>query len=86
MRRTTLKTTIESADDLARTAKAYAARENITLRSLIERGLRLVLRADSQRDRFKLRDASVGGRGLQPLYRHAEWARLRESAYEDRGG
>ena len=86
MRRTTLKTTIEIADDLAGTAKAYAARENITLRSLIERGFRLVLRVDSQRDRFKLRDASVGGRGLQPLYRDAEWARLRESAYEDRGG
>ena len=77
---------IEIADDLARTAKAYAARENITLRALIERGLGLVLRADSQRDGFKLRDASVGGRGLQPLYRDAEWARLRESAYEDRGG
>ena len=81
-----MKTTIEIADDLARTAKAYAARENITLRSLIERGLHLVLRADSHRDPFKLRDASVGGRGLQPLYRDAEWARIRESAYRDRGG
>ena len=81
-----MKTTIEISDDLARTAKAYAARENITLRSLIERGLRLVLRADSQRARFELRDASVDGRGLQPPYRDAEWARIRELAYEDRGG
>ena len=86
MRRTTLKTTIEIADDLARTAKAYAARENITLRSLIERGLRLVLRADSHRDRFKLRNASVGGRGLQPLYRDTEWTRILASVYGDRGG
>ena len=60
--------------------------ENITLSSLIERGLRLVLRADSQRDRFKPRDASVDGRGLQRPYRDAEWARIRESTYEDRGG
>ena len=81
-----MKTTIEIADDLARAAKAYAAKENITLRSLVERGVRLVLRADSQPDRFKLRDASVDGRGLQPHYRDAEWARIRESAYEGRGG
>ena len=81
-----MKTTIEIADDLAKKAKDYAAREQITLRSLIERGLRLVLRDDSQRQRFELRDASVGGRGLQPPYRDAEWARFRQSAYEDRGG
>ena len=52
---------------------------------MMERGLRVVLRA-SRRERFELKDASVGGRGLQPLYRDAEWARIRESAYEDRGG
>ena len=80
-----MKTTIEIADDLARATKAYAAVENITLDSLIERGLRLVLRADSQRDGFKLRDASVDGRGLQPPYREAEWARIRASAYDDSG-
>ena len=80
-----MKITIKIVDDLARTAKAYAATENITLNSLIERGLRLVLHADSQRDGFKLRDASVDGRGLQPPYREAEWARIRASAYDDRG-
>jgi hypothetical protein len=58
---------------------------NVTLRSLIERDLRLVQRADSQSARFKLRDASADGRGLQPPYRDAEWARIRQSAYEDSG-
>ena len=86
VRQEILKTTIEIADDLARVAKAHAARENVTLRSLIERGLRLVLREDSQMERFELKDASVGGRGLQPHYRDAEWARIRESVYESRGG
>ena len=80
-----MKTTIEISDELARLAKAHAARENITLRSLIERGLRLALRADEPREGFRLRDASVGGRGLQPRYRDAEWARIREAAYEGRG-
>ena len=80
-----IKTTIEIAHGLARKAKAHAAKENVTLRSLIERGLRMALRADSRRIRFKLRDASVGGRGLRPSYRGADWPRIRESIYKDRG-
>ena len=80
-----MKITIEITDCLARKAKAHASKENVTFRSLIERGLRLVLRADSQRNRFKLRDASVGGRGLQPAYRGAGWPRIRESTYKNRG-
>ena len=80
-----MKTTIEIADDLARLAKAHAARENITLRSLVERGLRMALRADCDRERFVMRDASVAGRGLQAPYREGDWARIRESAYEGRG-
>lgn len=80
-----MKTTIEISDDLARLAKAHAARENITLRSLIERGLRLALHADGQHEDFKLRDARVEGRGLQPPYRDADWARIREAAYEGHG-
>ena len=80
-----MKTTIEIADGLARKAKAHAAKENVTLRSLIERGLRMALRADSQRTGFKLRDASVGGRGLQPSYRGADWPRIRDTIFKDRG-
>lgn len=80
-----LKTTIEISDELARIAKAHAARENITLRALIERGLRLALRADRHPRQFELRDASVSGRGLQAPYRDADWARIREAVYEDRG-
>ena len=81
-----MKTTIEIADDLAREAKAHAGSENTTLRSLVERGLRLAMQADRQPQRFKLRDASVAGRGLQRGYRDASWVRFREAAYEDRGG
>ena len=80
-----MKTTIEISDELARLAKAHAGRENITLRALIERGLRMALRADGQREEFELRDARVGGRGLQSPYREADWARIRDAVYEDRG-
>lgn len=80
-----MKTTIEISDDLARTAKAHVARENITLRALIERGLRLALGADREARHFILRDASVGGKGLKAPYSDADWARIRESIYEGRG-
>ena len=81
-----MKTTIEIADDLAGKAKAHAAREHITLRALVERGLRMAIRADEEQEPFVLRDASVGGRGLQADYRDADWSRLRAAAYGDRGG
>lgn len=81
-----LTTTIEISDDLAKQAKAHATRENTTLRSLVERGLRLAMRADGQRRRFVLRGASVPGHGLQPGYRDADWTRVREAAYKDHGG
>ena len=80
-----MKTTIELSDELANAAKAHAAKENITLRSLIERGLHMVLRADREAEPFRLRDASVGGRGLHPAYRDADWSRVREAIYEGRG-
>jgi len=81
-----VKTTIEIADDLARLAKEHAAREKITLRELFERGLRMAIRADRENIGFKLKDASVGGRGLQPEFRDADWSRIRAAIYEGRGG
>ena len=80
-----MKTTIEIADDLAKTAKEHAARHDLTLRALIERGLRMAIRADSGADKFRLRDASVSGNGLHEQYRGSDWARIRDSIYEGRG-
>lgn len=80
-----MKTTVELSDELAVAAKTYAARKGITLRSLIERGLRLVMSTDRKRRRFRLRDQSVTGRGLQAPYRDADWSRVRESIYRGRG-
>lgn len=87
---THMKTTIEISDPLAEEAKALARREGTTLRALIEAGLRQVLRERRRRSRFRLRDGRFEGRGLQPGFRDAfgdaDWARMREAAYEDRGG
>ncbi|MYA37912.1 MAG: DUF2191 domain-containing protein [Gammaproteobacteria bacterium] len=80
-----MKTTIEITDDLAKAAKQHAARHDITLRSLIERGIRLAIRADSGSGKFRLRDASVSGKGLQEQFRGADWGKIRDSVYEGRG-
>jgi predicted transcriptional regulator len=81
-----MKTTIDLPDDLAKKAKAYAAGKHTTLRAVIEQGIRQVLRNERAATEFKLRDASVGGSGLRDEYRDADWARIREAAYGERGG
>ena len=80
-----VKTTIELSDDLAKKAKAYAARKHTTLRAVIEQGIRQVLRNERSVSKFKLRDASVGGKGLREEYQDADWAKIREAAYKGRG-
>lgn len=83
-----MKTTVEIADALAREARQLAARENTTLRELIESGLRAVLRERRERRKraeFRLRDASFGGKGLQREFRDADGERIRAAAYEGRG-
>jgi hypothetical protein len=82
-----MKTTIEIADALLADAKLVAAREGVTVRALVEQGLRRVI--DERRQGapgFRLRRASVKGRGVQPGLQDASFDRLRELAYEGRGG
>jgi hypothetical protein len=81
-----MKTTIEISDALAREARAFARREKTTLRALVEAGLREVLKRRPKGHRFRLRDGSFGGRGLRPDVAAAGWERIRERAYEGRGG
>ena len=81
-----MKTTIDLSDELAKKAKAYAARKHITLRAVIEQGIRQVLRDERSLSKFKLRDASVCGKGLREEYKDADWAEIREAAYKGRGG
>ena len=82
---THMKTTVEISDSLLEAAKRVAAREGITLRELIEAGLRQVIKDRKQSASFKLRKASFRGNGLQAPLLGASWDRLREMAYEGRG-
>ncbi|MGE0798658.1 MAG: hypothetical protein AB7G13_05755 [Lautropia sp.] len=75
-----MKTTVDISDSLLEEAKRAAARRGVTLRALLESGLRKVI-AEAPAAPFRLRDASVPGKGLQGRWRTAEWERIRDAAY-----
>ena len=82
-----MKTTVELSDDLALAAKRYAARHGMTLRAVIEHGIRSTLGAEQRAAKpFTLRDASVDGTGLRAEFRDEDWPRMRQAAYGERGG
>jgi hypothetical protein len=81
-----MKTTVEIPESLLEEAKRLAAREGTTLRALIEEGLRRILAERKRTGAFRLRKATFKGDGLQPAVAGSSWDRLREMAYEGRGG
>ena len=81
-----MKTTVEISDALLDEAKKVASREGTTVRTLVEQGLRHVISQRRQRRAFRLRKASFKGRGLGADAKRVDWDRLRELAYEGRGG
>jgi predicted DNA-binding ribbon-helix-helix protein len=82
-----MKTTVEISDALLDEARKVAAREHVTVRALIEQGLRhAVAQRRRQRGPFRLRKVTFRGKGLSAEARAAGWERLRELAYEGRGG
>jgi hypothetical protein len=83
--KSTVKTTVEISSGLLSAARRVAAERGTTLRRLIELGLQRVVDEHDARGEFRLRDASFGGRGLQPEFRDATWEAAREAAYRGRG-
>ncbi|MBL8474218.1 MAG: hypothetical protein KF778_01535 [Rhodocyclaceae bacterium] len=82
---THMKTTFDISDALLDEVKKRAATDGVTVKSLVELGLRRVL-AEQPRDAgFRLRRASFKGRGLQAGVAGASWDALRALAYEGRG-
>ncbi len=82
---THMKTTVEIADGILDDARKVAAREGVTVRALIEAGLRREIQERRRAGRFRLRRASVKGRGLRPELSGASWEQIRDLAYEGRG-
>ncbi len=80
-----MKTTIQVSDSLLQAAKEVAASESMTLRALVEEGLRLALGKRARKQRFCLRKATFKGKGLSPEFSGLEWDRVRSADYEGRG-
>ena len=80
-----MKTTVEIAEDLLRQAKAVANKERTTLRALLEEGLRWALGKRRKSGKFRLRDASFGGKGVQPGIDEGNWESIRDLIYKGRG-
>ncbi len=78
-----MKTTVEIPDSLLAAAKKVAAREGVTLRALVEEGLRKALNARKGRRAFKLRQVVFGGEGRRPEGK--SWEQIRDLLYEGRG-
>lgn len=76
-----MKTTVEISDPLLREARKLAAREGVTFRTLVERGLRKLINEKQPDAPFKLRRASFKGTGLHPDYSDASWDRIRDTIY-----
>jgi hypothetical protein len=78
-----MKTTVDISDSLFAEARSLAEAEGITLRNLMEDGLRAVIQQKKQRKpKFHLRDGSVSGKGTRP---GLDWPRVRDMIYEGRG-
>jgi hypothetical protein len=79
-----MKTTVDIPDSLFAEAKAVAKRKGLTIRQLIEEGLRASIREHGRRaPHFKLQDGSFpGGEGL---WEGLDWEKIRGIIYEGRG-
>ena len=81
-----MKMAIEISNSLLDEAEKLAAKEGITVRALVEQGLKRVIAERKSRGRFRLRKATFKGKGLQPGVKEGTWERIREAIYQGRGG
>jgi len=81
-----MKTTVHIPDTLLEEARRIATQEQTTIKALIEEGLRLTIESRRNISKFHLRKATFKGNGLQPGVTGASWQKIREMAYEGRGG
>ncbi len=79
-----MRTTIEVNDELFRKAKQLAAEEGITLREIVESGIRSEV-ARRHRDTYRLPDRSFGGQGVQAGIVEGDWGSIRDTIYAGRG-
>jgi hypothetical protein len=79
---THMKTTMDINDALLEAAREIVERDGVTMRSLVEEGLRyMVAERRAYCAVFTLRDAAFEGKGLRAELVDAPWERIRDLAY-----
>jgi Bacterial antitoxin of type II TA system, VapB len=81
-----VKTTLDISDPLLHEARKIAARDRTTLRALVEQGLRKIIAERKAARSFRLRKVTFKGQGLASELCDADWDKIRDLAYEGRGG
>jgi hypothetical protein len=82
-----MKTTVDIPDALFREVRAFAARQGVSLKTVMERALRELLRGPGRNVKpFRLKKSSFRGEGLQPGVSYGDWDSIRSMIYEGRGG
>lgn len=79
-----MKTTIDISTPLLEEVRRRAKAEGRTVRSYVEEGLRDLLARHDQQPKRVLRDASVGGEGLNPEYQGKSVTQMIYADYEER--
>jgi antitoxin component of RelBE/YafQ-DinJ toxin-antitoxin module len=74
-----MKATVDIADTVLREAKLIAAREGVTLRSLVEEGLRRVVEDRTEATPFELRDLRYGEGGGVPGIDINDWMSMKHT-------
>jgi hypothetical protein len=81
-----MRTTIDLPDGLYARVRRLADSSGRTLREITIEGMEIVLREAGRRPSFRLRDGSWGHGGLVDGLDESNWDRIRDLAYEGRGG
>jgi hypothetical protein len=82
---THMKTTIEIAPAILERGKQLAREEHVTLRALVEEGLRNVIAVRERKSAFRLGRIHFTGGGFCEGFEVPSWERMREAIYEGRG-
>lgn len=80
-----MKTTMDISDHLLLKAKTQAKRENVSLKSIFEEGLRLAIEIHEKKRKRSVKPVTFKGKGLSREFRGADWSTLREACYGERG-
>jgi hypothetical protein len=78
-----MKTTVEISDELFKRSQQLAKRKGMTLRALLEEGLRLAIKSHQTQRAGEFCFPTFGRGGVTDEFRDADWSKIRDAIYKD---